>query len=80
MIGIQRHYGQGRITVGPEFPLKPGELLRVRLGGSRELRVKVGTQISEKPSVFGTTLYEHEVPNNKEQITLEGTERRLRRV
>ncbi len=73
-------YRQGKITVGQDFPLKPGEVLRIRLGGTRELRVKVGPQIQEKPAVFGTKIYYHHVGTNKDSISLVGNERKLRRI
>lgn len=72
-----------QIKTSAEFPLKPGELLRVKLpGGSgrREFRIKVGPQINEKPPVFGAVSQYHDVSTNKEQITLIGNERKLRRV
>jgi hypothetical protein len=75
-----RYYGSGRISVGQEFPLHSGELLRIRLGRGKELRVKVGSIIHEKPPTFGTELWEHEIGTNKEGISMIGNERKLRRV
>ena len=80
-----RYYRDGKITVAKDFPLVPGETLRIRLdSGSRELRVKVlgddeGLS-SKSKTTFHTRTYYHEVGTNKDQISMVGTERKLRRV
>lgn len=75
----------GTITVAKDFPMVPGELLRVKLGpGSKELRIKVGPddeKLSTKSrTTFHTSSYFHEVGTNKDQISMVGNERKLKRV
>lgn len=82
-------YRTGQIKVGADFPLKSGEVLRIRLGGTRELRVRVMSNVDagsgpagnvKGQSVFGTQLYYHHVGTNKDTITMVGNERKLKRV
>jgi len=69
------------IKVAPEFPMRTGELIRIRLPQSGEIRVRVlGSKEGSKGGDFHAESYYHSVPNNKERITLIGNERKLRRV
>jgi hypothetical protein len=73
----------GKITVAEDFPLRIGETLRIRLGGSRELRVRVGEGTNgTKPhtNTFKTELWYHQIGTNKDSISMVGNERKLRRV
>ena len=74
------NYRYGTIRTGVDFPLKSGEVLRIRLGGTRELRVLVAEQTQTKPPEFGTRLHYHQVGTNKDTITMVGNERKLRKV
>lgn len=68
-----------QVIVAKDFPIRAGEILRIRYPGSRkETRVLVGTADNNGNHVARS--WSHDVGTNKESISLVGNERKLRRV